>query len=105
MDDEWTIETLKVISQSGRKNDECLGVKETPYWNFVEINKFICLILPNQINLGNNFFHNLSDYSNEYIEILSVKQNMARNSFLMVDSSIHEKVKLIEDFDISEQEI
>ena len=38
------------------KNTDRLGVKEEPYWNFVEIDNFICPILHNQINLGNNFF-------------------------------------------------
>ena len=36
MGDEWTIETLKVMSQSGRKKDECLGVKKEYYWNFLK---------------------------------------------------------------------
>ena len=54
-----------------------LGVKEEHYWDFVEVDKFICLIVHNQINLGNNFFHNLLDYGNVYIGKLSVKEDMA----------------------------
>ena len=44
MDDEWTIETLKVMSQSAG-NTKCLGVKEKPYCNFVEVDNCISPIL------------------------------------------------------------
>ena len=71
--------------------------------DFIQVDKFICPILHNQINLGNNVFHNLVEYGNEYIEKLSVKEDMARNYLLMVHSSINEKVKLGEEFDISEE--
>ena len=40
------------------------------------------------------------DYGNEYIEKLSVEEDIARNSLIVIDSSIHEKVKLREEFDI-----
>ena len=85
--DEWIIESLKVISQLGR-DIECLGVKEAPYWNFVAVDNFIYPILHNQINSG-NFFHNLLDCGNKYIEKLLVDEDKARNSLLVIDSSIH----------------
>ena len=31
----------------GYKNADCLGVKEEPYWDFVEVDNFICPILHN----------------------------------------------------------
>ena len=49
-------------------NADSLGVKEEPYWDFVEVDNYNYPILHNQINLGNNVFHNLLDYSNENIE-------------------------------------
>ena len=88
MGDEWTIETLKVMSQSGEKNDDCLSVKEEPYWDFVKVDNFICPILHNQINLGNNVFHNLLNYGDEYVEQLSVTEDNTRNSLLEINSSI-----------------
>ena len=39
MGDNWTIETLKVMSQS-EKNTDSLGVKEESYWDFVQIYNF-----------------------------------------------------------------
>ena len=91
------------MPHSGNGNAECLGVKEKLYWDYVEVNKFICSTLHNQINLGNNVLQNILDYSNEYIEKLPVKEDIARNSFLVIDSYIDEKVKLREEFDISEE--
>ena len=41
MGDEWTIETLKVIFQSGKKHSDSLGFKEELYWDCVEVNNFI----------------------------------------------------------------
>ena len=72
-------------------------MKEEPYWDFVEVNNYIFPILHNQINLGNNFFHTLLDYGNENIEKLPVDEDKARNSLLMIDSSIEEKIILIND--------
>ena len=65
--DEWLIETLKVMFRS-EKNAENLGVKEEPYWDFVEVDNYIWPIFHNQINVGNNVFHHLLYYSNENIE-------------------------------------
>ena len=83
MGDEWTIETLKVVSQSGKKNADSLGVKEESYWNFVEVDNFISPILRNQINLDNIFFITLLNYGNEYIEKLSVDEDKGRNYWLV----------------------
>ena len=47
------------------KNADFLGVKEHPYWDFVQVDNFICPILHNQISLGNHMFHNLLDYGND----------------------------------------
>ena len=74
------------------KNAENLGVKEEPYWDFVEVDNYICPIFHNQINLGNNVFHHLLYYSNENIEQLLVNEDKAHNSLLLVDSAIDEKV-------------
>ena len=48
-------------------------------------------------------FHILLDYGNEYIENLLVKEDMARNTLMVIDSFVDEKVKLREEFDISEE--
>ena len=103
MGDVWIIETLKVMSKSNAKNDDYLGVKEQPYQGFIEVDNFICPILHNQINLGNNVFHNLLDYGNEYIEKLTILEDKARNSLLVIDSSIEEKVLLRDEFDVSDE--
>lgn len=103
MVDEWTINTLKVMSHSGKRNTECLGVKEKLYWDFLKTDKYIWPILHNLINLGTNVFHDLLNYGIEYIEMLYIKEDMVRNSLLIFDSSIVERVDLREDFDISEE--
>ena len=74
------------------KNTDSLGVKEETYWGFVEVDNYICPMLHNQINLGNNVFHNLLDYGNENIEKLSADEDKARNPLLLIDSAIDEKV-------------
>ena len=48
-------------------------------------------------------FHNLLDYGNEYIEKISVDVYKARNSLLLIDSSINDKINLREEFDISDE--
>ena len=58
------------------------------------MDKFICPILYYQINLGNNVFRILLDNGNEYNEKLPVKEDLDRNSLLVIDSSINETVKL-----------
>ena len=82
------------MSYSGKRNTECLDCKEELYWNFIEVYKYICLTLYNQINLGYNLIYNLLDYGNEYIEHISVKEGMARNSFLVINSSIDENANI-----------
>ena len=85
------------------KKSESLGVKEEPYQDFVEVDNYIYPILHNQINLENNVFHNLLDYGNENIKKLSVDEDEARNSLLMIDSSIDEKVNLRDEFNVSDE--
>ena len=89
--------------QSGKKNAESLGVKEEPYWDFVEVDNHIRPILHNQINLGNTVFHILLDYGNENIETLSVEEDKARNSLLMIDSFIEEMINLRDEFGVSNE--
>ena len=48
-------------------------------------------------------FANLLDYGNENIESLSVDEDKARNSLLMIDSSIEEITNLREEFDVSNE--
>ena len=55
----------------------------------------------NQINLGNNVFHNLLEYGNENSEKLSVDEDKARNSLFLIDSAIDEKVNLSDEFNVS----
>ena len=85
------------------KNTESLGVKEEHYWDFVEVDNYICPILYNQINLRKNVFHNLLDYGNENSEKLSVDEDKARNSLLIIDSFIKEKTNLRDEFDTSDE--
>ena len=85
--------------QSGLKKAEYLGGKEEPYCYSVEVDNCICSILYYQINLGNNFFHNLLDYGNEYIQNLSIEEDIAQHSLLVFDSSTHVKLKSREEFD------
>ena len=103
MSDELTLETLKAMSRSGKKKADSVGVKEEPSWNFVEVDNYSCPILHNQINLSNNFFQNLLDYGNEYIEKLSVDEDLPRNSLLLIDSSTNGQVNLREGFDASDE--
>ena len=51
----------------------------------------------------NNVFHNLLDYGNENIEKLSVDEDKARSSLLMIDSSIEEKINYRNKFDIYDE--
>ena len=76
--------------------------KKVPIWEFVEVDEYICLVLNNQINLGNNVIYNLLDYENEFIEKLTSKKIIARNYLLVIDASINEKIILWHDSNISE---
>ena len=62
----------------------------------------MCLILPNQINLGNNVLYNLLDYGNKYFKEISTKEHVARNSLLIIDDSMNEIIILRQDFDAFE---
>ena len=50
----------------------------------------------------NNLLYNLLDYRNEFIETLTSKEIIARNSLSVVEASINEKIILGHDFDTSE---
>ena len=102
MGDEWTIYTLKVMFQSSKKMLIVQVSKKDLTGILFEVENFICSIFHNQINLGNNIFHNLLDYGNEYIKKLSADKNKARNSLLLIDSSINEKINLRDEFDVSD---
>ena len=54
--------------------------------------------------MGNNVLYNLLDYGNEIIEKITSKEQVARNSLLVIDTSINENIILRHDFDISEDE-
>ena len=95
--------TFKINVSIWKKDAERLKVKEEPYWDFVDVDNYICPILHNQINLGNNVFANLLDYGNENIESLSVDEDKARNSLLMMDSSIEEMINSRDEFDVSNE--
>ena len=64
----------------------------------------MCPVLHNQINLGNNVLYNLLDYGNKFIERLTSKEIIARDSLSVSDASIIKKIILRHDFDISEDE-
>ena len=98
----WTTIALRLVSESDCRELSQIGVKEAPIWEFVELQNYICPVLHNQINLGNNVLYNLLDYGNEYIEKLSSKEIIARNLLSVIDASIDEKITLRQDFDISD---
>ena len=52
--------------------------------------------------MGNNVLYNLLDYGNEFVEKLSSKEIIARNSLSVIDTSNDEKIAIRQDFDISE---
>ena len=52
--------------------------------------------------MGNIVLYNLLDYGNEFIEKLSSKEMIARNSLSVINTSIDKKITLRQDFDISE---
>ena len=71
--------------------------------DFVEVDNYIYPILHNQIKLRNSVFHNLLDYGNENIETFSVDEDKSRNSLLLIDSSIDEKINYRNEFDIFDE--
>ena len=52
--------------------------------------------------MGNNILYNLLHYGNEFVEKLSSKEIIARNSLSVIDASIDEKITLRQDFETSE---
>ena len=52
--------------------------------------------------LGDNVLYNLLHYGNEYIEKVSTKEQVARNSLSVIDVSINKQIILRHDFDISQ---
>ena len=102
--EDWTINTLILISISNSTSSTRLGVKESSIWECVEVDKYMCPVLRNQINLGNNVIYSLCDCGNEFIEKLTSNEQVARNSLSLIDGSINKKVILRQDFDISEEE-
>ena len=48
--EDWTINTLILISISNSTSSTRLGVKESSIWEFVELQNYICPVLHNQIN-------------------------------------------------------
>ena len=62
--EDWTINALRLVSESDCTGPAWLGVKEVPIWEFVEVDKYICPVLHNYINLGNNVWYNLLNYGN-----------------------------------------
>ena len=69
--EDWSINALRLVSESDCIGPARLVVKEAPNWEFVELDNYICPVLHNQINLGNNVLYNLLDYGNEFVEKLS----------------------------------
>ena len=91
----WAMNALRLVSESDFTGSTRLGVKEAPIWKFVEVDKYICPVLHNQTNLGNNVWYNLLNYGNEFIEKLTSTE-------IIIDAFINEKIILKQDFDISE---
>ena len=52
--------------------------------------------------MGNNVLYNLLDYGNEFIEKITSKEIIERNSLSVIDASINKNMLLRQDFDLSE---
>ena len=59
--EDWTMNALILVSESNSTGLAGHGVKESPIWDFFEVDKYICPVLHNQINLTNNVLHTLLD--------------------------------------------
>ena len=94
--------TLRLVSELDSIGSTRLSVQEAPIWEFVEVYNYICPVLHNQINLGNNILYNLLEYGNKFIEKLTSTEIIARNSLSVIDASINEKIILRQDFNLSE---
>ena len=100
--EDQAINTFRLASESDSTGFARLGVKETPSWECVEVDKYICPILLNQIDLGSNVLYDLLDCETKYIENVSTTKQVARNSLSVIDASINENIILRQEFDISE---
>ena len=87
----WTIKSLILFSGSNSTGSARIDVKETPIWDFIEVDKYICPVLHNQINLGNNVLYNLCDYGNVFIEKLTINEQVACNSLSLINGSINKR--------------
>ena len=67
------------MSESNSIGSTRLGVKKGPIQEFIGVDTYICPILHNQINLGNNVLYNLLDYGNEFKEKITTKEQVACN--------------------------
>ena len=50
--EDWILNALRLVSESDSTGSARLGIIEASIWEFVEVDKYICPILRNQINLG-----------------------------------------------------
>ena len=105
IDKSWTINTLRLVSESDSTGFARLSVKEASIWKFVEVNKYMYPILHNQINLGNNVLYDLIDYGNKFIENLTLKEIIVRSSLSVIDASINEKIILRQDLYICQSKM
>ena len=83
--DDWFIKDLKLMSESDSAGSVRLCVKEVTIWEYVEIEKHICPILHNHINLGNNKLYYLLDYGNKYTENIITKKLLASSLLTVID--------------------
>ena len=80
--EDWTINDLRLLSQSDYTGPAWLGVTETPIWELLDLHNYIYPVLHNQINLRNSVLYNLLNYGNEFVEKLSPTEIIARNLLL-----------------------
>ena len=99
---DWTINALRLFSESESTSATRLGVISALIWEFVQVDKYICPILHNQLNLGNNVLYYLLEYGNGFIEQITSKEQGARNSLSLIGDYIIEMIILRQDFEISE---
>ena len=86
IDDEWIRKALGFLSESDSTCFAELDVTTVPILKFFLVDKYICPIIHNQINLGNNVLYNLLDFGNEFIEKMFTKEQIARNSLKVIDA-------------------
>ena len=86
IDEDWTINNLRLIAEYDSIGSAWYGVKEALIWDFVEVDQKNRS--KNQINLGNDILYNMFDYGIEYIKKITTKEQRACNSLSVIDSSI-----------------